>query len=91
MIHVQGFASDQGHASWCCDINGVIWLENQIMRHDLKLIVVDSAKSVSSSAGWSYTSNESTKAILTYMRECICEPLGCTIVFLSHDGTAKLT
>ena len=23
------------------------------------------------------------------MRECICEPLGCTIVFLSHDGTAK--
>ena len=89
MIHVQGFASDQGHASWCCDINSVIWLENQIMRHDLKLIVVDSAKSVSSSAGWSYTSNESTKAILTYMSECICEPLGCTIVFLSYDGTAK--
>ena len=89
MIHVQGFASDQGHASWCCDINGAIWLENQIKRHGLKLIVVDSAKSVSSSAGWSYTSNESTKAILTYMRECICEPLGCTILFLSHDGTAK--
>ena len=63
-------------------------LKNQIMRHDLKLIVVDPAKSVSSSAGWKNISNESTKAILTYMRECICEPLGCTIVFLSHDGTA---
>lgn len=89
MIHIRGRASEQGHASWCCDIKGVIQLENQIKRHNLKLIVIDSAKSVSSSAGWSYTSNESTKAILTYMRECICEPLGCTILFLSHDGTAK--
>ena len=89
MIYIRGRASEQGHASWCCDIKGVIQLENQIKRHNLKLIVIDSAKSVSSSAGWSYTSNESTKAILTYMRECICEPLGCTILFLSHDGTAK--
>ena len=89
MILIEGHASEQGHASWCCDIKGVVWLERQIRSHSLKLVVIDSAKSVSSNAGWSYTSNESTKAILTYMRECICEPLGCTILFLSHDGTAK--
>ena len=89
MIFFKGLASDQGHRSWACDFQGVIELEALIRKYGLKLVVIDSAKSVSSAAGWSYTSNESVKAILTYLRECICEPLGCSIVILSHDGTAK--
>lgn len=79
----------RGHRSWACDFQGVIELEAWIRKYGLKLVVIDSAKSVSSAAGWSYTSNESVKAILTYLRECICEPLGCSISILSHDGTAK--
>ena len=52
-------------------------------------VAIDSAKSVSSAAGWSYTSNESVKALLKHLREGICAPFGCNIEFLSHDGTDK--
>ena len=89
MILIHGYASDQGFESWGCDLKGIIQLEQLIKKHDLKLIVIDSAKSVCSNAGWSYTSNEMTKTFLTYLRECICEPLNCSVIILSHDGTAK--
>lgn len=89
MILIQGYASNQGFESWGCDLRGIIELEQLIKKHSLKLVVIDSAKSVCSNAGWSYTSNESTKMFLTYLRECICEPLNCSVIILSHDGTAK--
>ena len=89
MIHVWGHDPTQGHGSWICDIRGIIKLEQYIIKHKIKYVLIDSAKSVSSAAGWSYTSNEAVKALLTYIREAISFPLGCFIEFISHDGTIK--
>ena len=88
-IWVWGHEPDQGQASWICDIHGVIRLEQFIKTHGITYVVIDSAKSVSSPAGWSYTSNESVKALYKYLREGVAQPNDCCIEFLSHDGTEK--
>ena len=88
-IWVWGHEPDQGQASWICDIHGVIRLEQFIKTHGITYVVIDSAKSVSSPAGWSYTSNDSVKALYKYLREGVAQPNGCCIEFLSHDGTEK--
>ena len=88
-IWIWAYAPDQGHAAWLCDIHGIIRLEQPIEKHGITYVAIDSAKSVSSAAGWSYTSNESVKALLKHLREGICTPFGCNIEFLSHDGTEK--
>ena len=88
-IYVWGHEPGQGQSSWICDIHGVIRLEQFIKKHGITYVVIDSAKSVSSAAGWSYTSNESVAALLKYLREGVAQPHGCCIEFLSHDGTEK--
>ena len=89
MIWIWAHEPNQGHEAWICDIHGVIQLEQFIQTNGITYVAVDSAKSVSSAAGWSYTSNEAVKALLKYLREGICQPLGCCIEFLSHDGSEK--
>ena len=88
-IWIWAYAPEQGHAAWLCDIHGIIRLEQLIEKHGITYVAIDSAKSVSSAAGWSYTSNESVKALLKHLREGICAPFGCNIEFLSHDGTKE--
>ena len=89
MIHIWGYAPEQGHAAWICNIHGVIQLERLIRDEQIEYVGIDSAKSVSSSAGWSYTSNESVQSVIKYLREAVAKPTGCFIEFLSHDGTNK--
>ena len=88
-IWVWGHEPDQGHSAWVCDIHGVIRLEQFIRKHEITYVVIDSAKSVSSPAGWSYCSNESVKALIQYLRQGVAKPTGCCLEFLSHDGTAQ--
>jgi hypothetical protein len=88
-IWIWAHQPSQGHGSWICNIHGVIRLERFIRENRITYVVIDSAKSVSSAAGWSYTSNESVKALLQYLREGIAQPTGCCLEFLSHDGTEK--
>lgn len=87
-IWVWGHAPEQGHLAWECTIHGIIRLETFIKENGITYVAIDSAKSVSSTAGWSYTANEPVKALLKYLREVIAQPTGCCIEFLSHDGTA---
>ncbi len=87
-IWVWGHAPEQGHLAWECTIHGIIRLETFIRENRITYVAIDSAKSVSSTAGWSYTANEPVKALLKYLREVIAQPTGCCIEFLSHDGTA---
>ena len=89
MIYIWGHDPAQGHGAWICDIHGIIRLEKFIQKHGIGYVAIDSAKSVSSAAGWSYTSNEAVKALLKHLREAVTKPLGCFIEFLSHDGTEK--
>ena len=89
MIWVWGQAADQGHLSWCADINGVVRLREFVQKNNIAWTVIDSAKSVSSAAGWSYTDNDAVRELLRYMREGICQPLNHSISLLSHDGTGN--
>ena len=86
-----GNASEQGHESWRADIRGVIGLEQFIRMNNIDAVITDSVKSVSSAAGWSHENNLSSRAMLTYLREGICQPTGCSILFLNHDGTKEGT
>jgi len=87
-IWVLGHEQVQWHQAWDASINGVIKLQQFIQAKQIDFVVIDSAKSVSARAGWSYSNNESVKSLLTYLREIICHPTGCNITFISHDGTA---
>jgi KaiC/GvpD/RAD55 family RecA-like ATPase len=81
-------APEQGQVAWCADINGMVRLVSFIERHHITYVIIDSAKAVTSRAGISYLSNESTATLLTYMAEVICRALACAIDVISHDGTA---
>ena len=88
-IFVWGHDHTQGHKAWAADINGIIKLEEFVKQEHIDNVVIDSAKSVSSRAGWSYIDNESTRVFLQYLREIIAFPNKCHIDILSHDGTAS--
>ena len=91
MIWIWGAAAEQGHQSWCADINGVVELRKFVQQNNIAWTLIDSAKSVSSAAGWSYSDNDAVRELLRYMREGICQPLNHSICLLSHDGTGNGT
>jgi hypothetical protein len=86
-IWIWAHAPEQGHEAWVCDLRGLVKLEEFIEEKGIDLVVIDSAKSVSSGAGWQYTDNDAVKVLLRYMREAVAAPTGCSIEFISHDGT----
>jgi len=61
-IFVWGHDHTQGHKAWAANINGIIKLEKFVQNEEIDNVVMDSAKSVSSRAGWSYIDNESTRS-----------------------------
>ena len=91
MIWIWGHAADQGHESWSADINGVVDLRKFVIEKNIAATFADSAKSISSAAGWKYTDNDAVRELLRYLREGICAPLNHSIVLLSHDGTGNGT
>ena len=88
-IFVWGYEQKQGQPAWAANINGIVKLKKFIEKHEIKYVVIDSAKSVSSRGGWSYIDNESTRVFLQYLREIIAQPNKAHIEILSHDGTAR--
>ena len=88
-IHVWGHDPGQGQASWCADINGVIRLRSFIEEEGIAAVFIDSVKSITSAAGWSHEHNLPSRELLRYLREIVCQPLGCSIVLLNHDGTKE--
>ena len=89
MIWIWGAAADQGHQSWSADINGVVELRKFVLENNIAATFADSAKSISSAAGWKYSDNDAVRELLRYMREGICQPLNHSICLLSHDGTSQ--
>ena len=88
-IHVWGHDPGQGQASWCADINGVIRLRSFIEQEGIAAVFIDSVKSITSAAGWTHEHNLPSRELLRYLREIVCQPLGCSIVLLNHDGTKE--
>ncbi len=88
MIFIWSYEPEQGQDSWIADITGLLKLESFIRENRIGYVVIDSAKRVSSAAGWSYISNESVSEVIKTFHETIAKPFECNIEFISHDGTA---
>ena len=88
-ICIWGHEPAQGQASWCTDINEVIRLRSFIEEEDIAVVFIDSVRSITSAAGWTHEHNLPSRELLRYLREIVCQPLGCSIVLLNHDGTKE--
>ena len=80
--------TNQGKKNWKCDLNGLIYLHDFLKeRPNIKFIVIDSVKSMLSGTPFKYTDNEQADLIIGFLREIIAEPLGVSIMLLSHNST----
>ena len=78
----------QGKKNWKCDLNGLIFLHDFLKeRPNIKFIIIDSVKSMLSGTPFKYTDNEQADLIIGFLREIIAEPLGVSIMLLSHNST----
>jgi len=59
--------------------------------NNIDIVVIDSVKKISDSAGCTYENNLSSRAMLTYLREGICQRTECCILWFNHDGTKEET
>jgi hypothetical protein len=77
----------QGRLAWDASLRGCIALLDFIRRERIALVIIDSAKAVTSKADLSYCDNAPVTALLTFAKEVLCAH--CSIAWLHHDGTAK--
>ena len=77
----------QGMGSWCASINGCVELLQFVKAKGIKLVIIDSAKTICAKAGISYLDNDSIAALLTFFKEAIC--VHASVMIISHDGTEK--
>lgn len=86
-FYVWAHSATQGMESWCASINGCVQLLQFVKAKGIRLVLIDSAKTICAKAGISYLDNDSIAALLTFMKEAICPHT--SVVILSHDGTEK--
>jgi hypothetical protein len=79
--------ADQGRLAWDASLRGCIALLDFIRRERPALVIIDSAKAVTSKADLNYCDNAPVTALLTFAKEVLCAH--CSIAWLHHDGTAK--
>jgi hypothetical protein len=79
--------AEQGALAWEASLSGCIALLDFIRREGIALVLIDSAKAVTSKADLNYCDNAPVTALLTFAKEVLCRY--CSIVWLHHDGTAK--
>jgi len=86
-FYVWAHNPSQGMGSWCASINGCVELLQFVKAKGIKLVLIDSAKTICAKAGISYLDNDSIAALLTFFKEAIC--VHASVMILSHDGTEK--
>ena len=86
-FYVWAHNPSQGMSSWCASINGCVKLLQFVKAKGIKLVLIDSAKTICAKAGISYLDNDSIAALLTFFKEAIC--VHASVMILSHDGTEK--
>jgi archaellum biogenesis ATPase FlaH len=86
-FYVWAHSASQGMSSWCASINGCVELLRFVKAKGIKLVLIDSAKTICAKAGISYLDNDSIAALLTFLKEAICPHT--SVMILSHDGTEK--
>jgi len=86
-FHIWAHSPSQGMESWCASINECVRLLHFVKTKGIKLVLIDSAKTICAKAGISYLDNDSIAALLTFFKEAIC--VHASVMILSHDGTEK--
>ena len=86
-FYVWAHSASQGMSSWCASINGCVELLQFVKAKGIRLVLIDSAKTICAKAGISYLDNDSIAALLTFLKEAICPHT--SVMILSHDGTEK--
>jgi len=86
-FYVWAHSVGQGMAAWSASIDGCVDLLQFVKAKDIRLVVMDSAKTICAKAGISYLDNDSVTALLTFIKETIC--VHASVLILSHDGTEK--
>lgn len=77
----------QGRLAWDASLRGCIALLDYIRKERPALVIIDSAKAVTSKADLNYCDNAPVTALLTFFKEVICQ--SCSVAWLHHDGTVK--
>jgi archaellum biogenesis ATPase FlaH len=86
-FYVWAHSANQGMESWCASINGCVQLLQFVKAKGIRLVLIDSAKTICAKAGISYLDNDSIAALLAFIKEAICPHT--SVMILSHDGTEK--
>ena len=88
MVKVWAADLKQGKTNWKCNLRGLIKLHKYLKnKPQTKLVFIDSVISMMSNSGFKYIDNEMVDLMVQFLREIICEPLGVSIILLSHVGT----
>ena len=90
MVSVWASDNQQAITNWKCDLRGLIKLHKYLKANpQKKLIIIDSVISMLSGTPFAYTNNNEVDLIVDFLRSIICEPLGVSIMLLSHLSTDK--
>ena len=90
MVSVWASDNQQAITNWKCDLRGLIKLHKYLKDNpQKKLIIIDSVISMLSGTPFAYTNNNEVDLIVDFLRSIICEPLGVSIMLLSHLSTDK--
>lgn len=84
---VWGQAAGQGQTTWAATLQGCLELLDAVKHGTYGMVILDSAKAITSKADLNYLDNGTVAALLTFFKEVICRH--CAVVWLHHDGTVK--
>lgn len=86
-FHLWAYDPGQGMTAWDASIAGCLHLLEFVKKKGIRLVVMDSAKSIVAKAGMSYLDNDAVTAFLTFLKETVAAHV--SVLILSHDGTSQ--
>jgi len=90
MVKVWASDNKQAKDNWKCDLRGLIKLHKYLKKNpQIKLIIIDSVISMLSGTTFEYRDNTEVDLIVDFLRSIIAEPLGVSIMLLSHLSSDK--
>jgi len=86
-FYLWAYDPGQGMTAWDASIAGCLHLLEFVKEKGIRLVVMDSAKSIVAKAGMSYLDNDAVTAFLTFLKETVATY--ASVLILSHDGTTQ--
>jgi hypothetical protein len=84
-LHVWAHDSDQAALGWDAGLRGCLALLDFVQSQKIALVIIDSCKAATSRADLNYCDNGQVTALLTFVKEVICQHTA--VLWLNHDGT----